>query len=283
MRLRAPATVATRRARAVGSLPAVLLALLALLPAADATADNDAASDTAVHVAPAPPTNGMPDMPRSQMAAMMQMDDASRFGRVLLDQLEWRDGAGSRTAVWDAQAWYGTDSDKLWARSEGTWPSGAGTSGRAELLWDRIASRWWSLQGGGRYDFGSGPGKGWAALGVHGLAPYWIDIEATLYAGSAGALAARLKAETDLRVTQRLILQPELELNAYSRTDPARRQAAGLSDCDAGLRLRYEIRRELAPYLGLAWLRRPDETAALPLRAATTGRWQWLLGVRLWY
>ena len=260
-----------------------LLALWALLPAAGAAADDDPASDTAVHVAPAPPTHGMPDMSRSQMAAMMQMDDASRFGRVLLDQLEWRDGTGSRSAAWDAEAWYGTDYDKLWARSEGTWLRGAGTSGRAELLWDRIATRWWSLQGGGRYDFGSGPGKGWAAVGVHGLAPYWIEVEATLYAGSAGALAARLKAETDLRFTQRLILQPELQLNAYSRADPARRQAAGLSDCEAGLRLRYEIRRELAPYLGVAWLRRPDETAALPLRAATTERWQWLLGIRMWY
>ena len=103
------------------------------------------------------------------------------------------------------------------------------------MLWDRIVTRWWSLQGGARYDFGGGAGKGWAALGVQGLAPYWINVEATVYAGDAGSLAARFKAETDLRFTQRLILQPELELNAYSRADRAREQGAGLSDVDAGL------------------------------------------------
>jgi copper resistance protein B len=106
------------------------------------------------------------------------------------------------------------------------------------------------------------PGKGWAALGVQGLAPYWVDVEATLYVGSAGSLAARFKAESDLRFTQRLILQPGLELNAYSRADRAREQGAGLADVEAGLRLRYEIRRELAPYVGVVWKRRGRDGAA---------------------
>ena len=152
------------------------------------------------------------------------------------------------------------------------------------MLWDRIVTRWWSLQGGVRYDLGAGPGKGWAALGVQGLAPYWINVEATLYIGTAGSVATRFKAETDLRFTQRLILQPELELNAYARPDRARQQGAGLSPLDAGLRLRYEIRRELAPYLGLAWLQRWGESAqSLRDSGAAGGQLQWLLGVRYWY
>jgi copper resistance protein B len=208
--------------------------------------------------------------------AMTDMDDASLLGRVLVDQLEWREAGGAAAADWQAEAWYGGDYNKLWARSEGDWPEGDGARGRAELLWDRIATRWWSVQGGARYDFGAGPGKGWAALGVQGLAPYWIDIEATAYVGNAGALAARFKADTDLRLTQRLVLQPECELNAYSRADPARQQAAGLSDVDAGLRLRYEIRREFAPYLGVAWTHRPGD-------GAPGDQWQWLLGLRAWY
>jgi copper resistance protein B len=218
-------------------------------------------------------------------AGEMQMDDAARFGRILVDQLEWRDGDGAPGGVWEAEGWYGNDDDKLLLRSEGDWPAGAAgsatanspanapASGRAELLWDRIVTRWWSVQGGARGDFGAGPGRGWAALGVHGLAPYWIDVEATVYLGSAGTLAARLKTETDLRFTQRLILQPELELNAYSRPDRARDQSAGLADLQAGLRLRYELRRELAPYLGVVWLRREGESSA---------QWQWLAGVRFW-
>jgi copper resistance protein B len=225
---------------------------------------------------------GSPGMAPAQMQASMDMNDASRFGQLLVDQLEWRDGGGGRSGVWDAQGGYGGDYDKLWVKTEGEWPSGAGAQGRAELLWDRIVASWWRLQSGGRYDFGSGPGKGWAAIGIQGLAPYWIDVEATLYAGSGGTLAGRFKAESDLRFTQRLILQPELELNGYSRADRPRLQAAGLADVDAGLRLRYEIQREMAPYLGLAWTRRSGEMGG-ELHGELHGELQWLAGVRFRY
>jgi copper resistance protein B len=217
------------------------------------------------------------------LADDMQMNDAGRVGQIVVDQWELRDNGAARGGVWQAEGWYGGDYDKLVVRSEGDRPSGAAVQGRAELLWDRIATRWWSLQAGARYDAGGGAGKGWAAVGARGLAPYWVDIEATLYLGSAGSVAARLKAQTDLRITQRLILQPELELNGYSRADRARLQGAGLSDIDAGLRLRYEIRRELAPYLGLAWARRVGDGAGAGERASETAELQGLIGVRFWF
>jgi copper resistance protein B len=191
--------------------------------------------------------------------------------------------------VWEAEGWYGGDYDKLVVRSEGDWPSGAPAQRprRAAVGPDRdtLVER----AGGARYDAGDGPGKGWAAVGVRGLAPYWIDIEATLYLGSAGSVAGRLKAQTDLRVTQRLVLQPELELNGYSRADRARQQDAGLADIDAGLRLRYEIRRDFAPYLGLAWVRRAGERAVdgagdgAGQSAGAAEQLQWLIGVRFWF
>jgi copper resistance protein B len=236
----------------------------------------------AQHVPPAPPAYSMPDMPYSQMAGMMEMDDEERFGSVLVDQLEFRDGDRVASGGWDAQARYGNDFDKLVLRTEGDWPSAAAASGRADLLWDRIVSRWWSVQGGARVDFGDGPGRGWAAFGVAGLAPYWIDVEATMYLGNAAAVAARLKAETDLLITQRLVLQPELELNAYSRADGARDQGAGLTDLQTGLRLRYAIRRELAPYAGVEWIRRFGTTAQL-LRDAgeVPNALQWVAGIRM--
>jgi copper resistance protein B len=268
------------------ALYACLSAMLAvMLSPAITPADDDVESSAAAHVAPSAPATSMPEMPYVQMASIMDMNDAGRLGRILVDQFEWRDAPDGRgSGGWDAEGWYGGDYDKLWVRTEGDWPSAADAQGRAELLWDRIVTRWWSLQAGARYDFGEGPGKGWAALGVQGLAPGWINVEATAYAGEAGSLAARLKAETDLRFTQRLILQPELELNAYSRPDRARGEAAGLSDVDAGLRLRYEIRRELAPYLGVAWRRRPDASGELlPVAGAPADEWQWLAGVRFWY
>jgi copper resistance protein B len=257
---------------------------IALVMSAAVMADDNASPGASGHVAPPPPANVMPEMPYAQMASMMEMNDASALGRVLVDQWEFRDGGGARGGVWDAQGWYGNDYDKLWLKSEGDWPSGERTRGRAELLWDRIVTRWWNLQAGARYDFGDGPGRGWAALGVQGLAPYWVDVEATLYLGSAGSLAARFKTETDLRFTQRLILQPEFELNAYSRPDRARDQGAGLADFEAGVRLRYEIRRELAPYLGVVCKRRLGETAQL-LRGAgeVPNELQWLVGARFWF
>ena len=223
------------------------------------------------------------------LANDMDMNDAARFGQIVVDQWELRDNGAARNGVWEAEGWYGGDYDKLVVRSEGDWPSGAPAQGRVELLWDRIATRWWSVQAGARYDAGDGPGKGWAAVGVRGLAPYWIDIEATLYLGSAGSVAGRLKAQTDLRVTQRLVLQPELELNGYSRADRARQQDAGLADIDAGLRLRYEIRRDFSPYLGLAWVRLAGERAVdgagdgAGQSAGAAEQLQWLIGVRFWF
>jgi copper resistance protein B len=248
------------RARARRDLPAGALLLLAMGPW---TAHAD-------------------DMSPAQMAGMMEMDDQSRVGRVLVDELEFRDGGGTDGAVWDAQGQYGNDFNKLVVRTEGNWESATEAQGRVELLWDRIISRWWSLQAGGRYDFGEGPGRGWAAFGIAGLAPYWIDVEATMYLGDAGAVAARVKAETDLLMTQRLILQPELELNAYSRSDSALDQGAGLSDLQAGLRLRYAIRRELAPYVGIAWTRRFGATSQLLREAGEVpNALQWVAGIRM--
>lgn len=224
----------------------------------------------------------MPDMPYSQMADMMRMDDTESIGRVLVDELEFRDGDAVYGAVWDAQARYGNDYNKVVLRTEGDWVSGGEAQGRVDLLWDRIATRWWNVQAGGRYDFGQGPGRGWAAVGVAGLAPYWIDTEATFYLGDGGQVAARLKLETDLLLTQRLILQPELELNAYSRSDAAREQGAGISDLSSGLRLRYAIRRDIAPYLGVVWTRRYGTTATLLQDTGQTpNALQWTVGFRM--
>jgi copper resistance protein B len=205
------------------------------------------------------------------MASAMQMDDQAWVGRLLIDQLELRAGDGACSGAWDVQARYGSDYNKAVVRTEGDWRSGVASQGRVDLLWDRIATRWWSLQTGARYDFGDGPARGWAAVGLAGLAPYWLEVEATFYAGDAGAVAARFRTQTDLLLTQRLIVQPEVELNAYSRADPARDQRAGWSESQAGLRMRYAIQPDIAPYAGVAWTRSAGAIAQL----------QWVAGIRL--
>jgi copper resistance protein B len=227
------------------------------------SADEKDTSSEAHHVPPDPPQHQMQPMPYRDMANMMQMDDTGTVGEVLIDQLEWRNTKGGNAAFWDAQAWYGGDYNKVWLKTEGERAGGATRDARADLLWDRIISRWWNLQAGARQDFGQGPSRTWAALGVEGLAPYWFNVEATLYVGEEGRTAARLKSEYDLLLTQRLILQPQAEANLYGKSDPARQIGSGLSDLEVGLRLRYEIRREFAPYVGLAWDRRFGRSADL--------------------
>ncbi len=244
---------------------------------------NDTSSE-AEHVPPEPPQHAMEQMSYDQMAKMMQMDDRERVGRVLIDQLEWRTGQGSDAGVWEAEAWYGGDYNKLWFRTEGERVQDTTEDARAELFWDRIFARWWSLQAGVRRDLGGGPSRNWAAFGVQGIAPYWFDVEATAYAGEEGRTAARFRAEYDLLFTQRLILQPEAEVNLYGKADPDRGIGSGLSDLDLGLRLRYEFRRELAPYIGVAWHKLFGGTADQARAAGkSTSDVQLTVGLRAWF
>jgi copper resistance protein B len=230
------------------------------------------------------PQHPMSVMQSSEMVQVMQMDDSANTGKVLLDQFEWRNTAAGSAAVWEGEGWYGGDYDKLWLRTEGEGVQGSSEDARVELLWDRVIARWWNLQAGGREDFGNGPARSWAAAGVQGLAPYWFDVEATLYAGDAGRTAARVRVEYELLFTQRLVLQPEAEVNLYGKSDPARQLGPGLADLDAGLRLRYEIRRELAPYVGVAWRRLFGATAERARAAgASASDVQLLAGVRIWF
>jgi copper resistance protein B len=201
--------------------------------------------------------NSVPAAPMTGMA----MDDSVAVGKVMLDQLEQEAGSGNAILAWDGQAWYGADYNKLWLKSEGSPNPDDKTDARSELLWDHVIARWWSVQTGVRYDLVQGPARGWVAAGIQGLAPYWFDVEATLYLGDGGRTAARFRAEHDVLLTQRLIVQPEFEADLYGKTDAARQIGSGLSDFQLGLRARYEIRREIAPYIGLAWRRDVGGTA----------------------
>ncbi len=232
-----------------------------------------------------------PSHPESyhDMAAQMQMDDTALFGKVMLDQLEWRDGArGEGRAAWDAQAWYGGDYDKLWMKTEGRYvPDGLEKGARdadVEVLWDRVVSRWWDVQVGGRQDFAPGQARTWLAAGLQGLAPQWLETDVTAYVSDEGRTALRLKAQYELFLTQRLVFQPFFEANAYGRPDRQHQMGSGVSEVELSARLRYEIRREVAPYLGIVWLRRFGSTADLLSAAGgETSDLQLALGIRAWF
>lgn len=235
------------------------------------------------HVPPAAPQHVMPAMSAAQMTSLMQMDDAAPLGMLSFDRLERaRSTAGDYSTRWEAQGWWGNGIDRLWLKTEGERDDG--TDGRVEALWSHAFAAFWDWQLGARRDVGQGPGRDWAAFGVEGLAPYWFDTQATFYAGEQGRTALRLEASYDLRFTQRLILQPKVELNLYGKDDPQRGIASGLSDVEAGLRLRYEFSRKFAPYVGVEWTRRYGDPAAPPgLPAWRARETSWVAGVRMWF
>jgi copper resistance protein B len=209
--------------------------------------------------------------------------DEMVFAHLLVDQLEGRVGDGTNLR-WMSQAWAGPDEWRVWAKSEGERTSAGGVEdGQQELFFSKPISTYWDLQIGGRYDLDSGPGRGWAAIGIEGLAPRFFNVSATLYAGQKG-VAGKVEGSYDQLITNRLIFQPEAELNLYSQDDRARRIGSGFSDIDAGLRLRYEITRKFAPYVGVVWEQKFGRTADF-VRAAgeKAGDVRFAVGVRAWF
>ncbi|ARU31104.1 hypothetical protein CAP31_05025 [Sulfuriferula sp. AH1] len=242
---------------------------------------------------PAPPVGSLPSSDGSAGKSYhalgidmdsMHMEDDPLIAKFLLDKLEYVHGDQTDSMVWDGRFRLGHDLDKLWIRSEGQRAHGKTQDADAELLWGHTYAAYWDVVTGVRHDFGAGPSRDWAALGIQGLAPYRFDVEATAYAGPAGRAAMRLKTAYDLLLTQRLILTPEIDANLYSKDDVDRGIGAGLSDTSLGLRLRYEIRRELAPYIGVNYVQKYGKTADI---ARTNGDpahdVQLVAGVRIWF
>ena len=235
------------------------------------------------HIPPDPPQTRVHEMPYDEMVEMMGMDDRKRFGKVMLDRLEWRD-EGESVYEWEAAAWYGGDINKAWFTTEGDHADGSVGDARVELLWDRVLTAWWSTRVGMRKDFGEGSTRDWLAIGLAGLAPGFYELEAMAFVGDEGRMALRLSGERDLLITQRLVLRPEAELNFYGSDDAERLIGAGLSDLELGLRLRYELSRQFAPYLGLSWSKRLGESADLARAAGVdSDEVAWVAGIHAWY
>ncbi|TBU93277.1 copper resistance protein B [Stutzerimonas kirkiae] len=203
---------------------------------------------------------------------------------LLVDQLEWQDGDAGSTLAWDIDGWLGGDIDRLRLRSEGERVTGKTDHAELQALWGHAIGPWWESVLGLRQDFKPGPAQTWAALGIQGTPLYGLEAEATAYLGEGGQSALRLGAEYDLLLSQRLVLQPSAEANLYGRTDESREIGAGFSDLQLGLRLRYEIRREFAPYIGVDWQRHYGNSADLRrANGEDSEETRLVLGVRFWF
>lgn len=210
--------------------------------------------------------------------------DKQVFSYLLLDRLEYRSQSGPNLREWDAQGWIGGDRNRFWFKTEGESEVGGRTE-RAEVqaLYARRIAPFWHLQAGVRRDARSGIARNTAVFGVQGLAPYWFDVEAMAFAERRG-VSGRVELETDVLLGQRLILQPRFETQFAGFSDPERGVGRGIEQVELGLRLRYEIRREFAPYVGVTWSRKLGETADLARGRGEDARTTSVVfGVRAWY
>jgi len=153
-----------------------------------------------------------------------------------------------------------------------------------QFLYSKAIAKYWDLQFGVRHDFEPSPSRSWAVIGVQGLAPYFFETDIAFFIGDSGRTALRFESGYELRLTQRLILTPEIEVNFYGQDDVEIGIGSGLSDLEVGLRLRYEIRREIAPYIGINWSKLFGNTKDFAAIAGESSSGaQFVIGLRLWF
>ena len=216
---------------------------------------------------------------------LMTMHGDQKFYQVMFNLSEYQARKGRDGFRWDWEAWYGGDINRLWLKSEGEGAFGQGVEdAEVQALYSRAIGPYWNVQTGIRYDFKPNPSRTYAVFGFEGLAPSFFDVETFLYLSDKGDVLGEIEASYDQRVTQRLILQPRVDIDFAAQDVPEIGIGSGLSSAQIGARLRYDIRREFAPYVGVEYQRSFGQTADY-LRAAgeDTRGWNVVLGVRTWF
>lgn len=214
-----------------------------------------------------------------------EMADKLSVPKILVEEFEFVSGNEGQGANWSFLLTNGQDNDKLWIRSQGlkTSRERLDPESSAELLWWHSRNPFWGTVLGVRQDIGKGATT-WLAAGVEGLAPYWFDLQLTGYVGDDGRLAARLKASYEVLLTNRIILTPQLETNIYSKNSADRELGAGLSNIELSGRLRYEVTRKFAPYVGYVWERAFNGTAdSRRINGEPVIERRFVVGARLWW
>lgn len=217
-------------------------------------------------------------------AARPVLADHHRFGAVLVENLEVARSGGNAVGAYDIEAWLGSSYERIALEAEGELEDGALHAERTELLWGHAFAPYWDTRLGVRHDRGDGSGRSWVGAGIAGLAPYWFDISLMAYLGEQSRSAVRFDASYEMLLTQRVVFEPSLEANFYGKPDPERGVGSGLSSVSLGLRLRYELRRELAPYIGIERITDYGETKNLSRAAGRDpSDWRVVAGLRFWF
>ncbi len=210
----------------------------------------------------------------------------SAFFSMMAERFEVQSGAGDPSLVWDAEASYGTDEQKLKLKTEGAFDLHLGKADEAELqfLLTQPIGAFLDLEYGLKQIWGEGPALSHAVIGLAGLLPHFIETDVSAALSDDLDLIASLEFEYELLLTQRLILTPRAELSFAAQDVPGRALGAGLSHAELGARLRYDLMREIAPYVGIEWHRAVGRTSALVQSEGGRKRTvSVLIGIRLWY
>jgi copper resistance protein B len=217
------------------------------------------------------------------------VEDNRLHSFALAEILEYRaNNKGADTFRWDVFGWIGGDYNRLWIKTEGSQQLSGRERGEGDLqlLYGRLIAPFWDFQSGLRVEHtlggGSGDSRTYAVIGVQGITPYLFDLEPAFFISDRGDVSARVTVSFDLLLTQRLVLQPRIEANAAIQSDEKFGVGEGVNDTDIGVRLRYEIRRELAPYIGVSWLRQYGQTASIA-EGEDASVVSFVAGVRLWF
>ncbi|TPG14639.1 copper resistance protein B [Sphingomonas koreensis] len=241
--------------------------------------------------APLPPADHYADrtftlaaMDRAR-SRMMHEEGGQKLSQVMFNLAEFQVRNGHDGYRWDGEGWFGGDIDRLVVKSEGEGTLHRGVdSAEVQALYSRAIGPYFDLQAGVRHDFQPSPTQTYATIGIEGLAPYMFETEAALFLSTKGDILGRAEAWYDERITQRLILQPRIELNLAAQDVPEDRIGAGLSDAELGLRLRYEISRRFAPYVGVSYEAKTGRTATFARRdGEDVHATSLVLGIRTWF
>jgi len=216
---------------------------------------------------------------------LAMVEDDPVITKVMIDQLETRITDGKDPLVLEADAWIGKDLNKFWFKTDVERVDNQTEELELQALYSRAIAPFWDAQIGWRHDAKPKSNKrDWLAIGFKGLAPYWFEVDSALFIGDEGRLGLRLQAEYEVMLTQKWVLSPEIEANFHSENDKATGTGSGLSDTQLGLRLRYEITREFAPYVGLNWNKKYGSTADFAKEEGEkTDDLQFVVGVRAWF
>ncbi|PCG15754.1 copper resistance protein B [Sphingomonas adhaesiva] len=207
------------------------------------------------------------------------------YRQVLFNLAEYQARKGGDGYRWDGDAWIGGDVDRLALKSEGEGAFGQRLEhGEVQALYSHALDPYWNVQGGVRQDFGRGPSRTYATVGIEGLAPYWFDTQASVFLSTEGEVLGRVEGWYDQRITNFWVLQPRVEANLSAQDVRETGTGSGLTDLELGLRLRYEKSRRLAPYVGVSWERQFGDTARYTrARGDDTAGFSFVAGIRAWF